>query len=63
MSITGPAAGPDGDGEPYKVGIAIVDVTTGLHATIAILAALHHRQLTGEGQSSTLPSLTCNLVG
>jgi len=48
MSITGPAAGPDG--EPYKVGIAIVDVTTGLHATIAILAALHHRQLTGEGQ-------------
>ena len=50
MSITGPAAGPDDDGEPYKVGVAIVDVTTGLHATIAILAALHHRQLTGEGQ-------------
>ncbi len=45
MSITGPA-----DGEPYKVGVAIVDVTTGMNAAIAILAALHHRERTGQGQ-------------
>ena len=45
MSITGPV-----DGEPYKVGVAIVDVTTGMNAAIAILAALHHRERTGQGQ-------------
>lgn len=47
MSITGPAGA---DGEPYKVGVAIVDITAGMNATIAILAALHHRTLTGRGQ-------------
>ena len=45
MSITGPA-----DGEPHKVGVAIADITTGLFASNAILAALHHREKTGEGQ-------------
>lgn len=45
MSINGPA-----EGEPYKVGVAIVDVTAGLYAATSILAALHHRQRTGEGQ-------------
>ena len=35
MSITG-----DPDGEPHKVGVALVDVMAGLHATIGILAAL-----------------------
>ncbi len=45
MSITGPA-----DGEPYKVGVAIVDVTTGLYAANAIQAALRHRDKTGRGQ-------------
>ena len=45
LSITGPEDGP-----PSKVGVAIVDITAGLHATSAILAALYHRKKTGEGQ-------------
>jgi formyl-CoA transferase len=45
MSITGPLQGP-----PYKVGVAIVDITAGMYASHAILAALHHREKTGEGQ-------------
>jgi crotonobetainyl-CoA:carnitine CoA-transferase CaiB-like acyl-CoA transferase len=50
MSITGPADTPDSTGEPYKVGVAIVDITAGMNAVIAILAALHHRTLMGQGQ-------------
>lgn len=50
MSITGPADSADGAGEPCKVGVAIVDITTGMNAVMAILAALHHRTLTGQGQ-------------
>jgi formyl-CoA transferase len=45
MSVTGEVRG-----EPHKVGVAIVDITAGLFATSAILAALHHRERTGEGQ-------------
>ncbi|MBZ0300903.1 MAG: CoA transferase [Anaerolineae bacterium] len=45
MSITGPA-----DGEPYKVGVAISDVITGLTAANAIQAAVYHRARSGEGQ-------------
>ena len=45
MSITGSA-----DGEPQKVGVAVVDVLAGLFATVGILAALRHRDATGEGQ-------------
>ena len=45
MSITGPA-----DGQPYKVGVAIVDITAGLYALSAILAALHYRKRSGRGQ-------------
>lgn len=45
MAITGEAAG-----EPLKVGVAIVDVVTGMNATQAILAALIARGRTGEGQ-------------
>jgi crotonobetainyl-CoA:carnitine CoA-transferase CaiB-like acyl-CoA transferase len=49
MSITG---GPDTvpGGGPQKVGVAIVDLTTGLYAVIAILAALQQRQRTTLGQ-------------
>jgi crotonobetainyl-CoA:carnitine CoA-transferase CaiB-like acyl-CoA transferase len=45
MSITG-----DPDGEPMKVGVGIADVMCGMYAVAAILAALHHRGKTGEGQ-------------
>ena len=45
MSITGPA-----DGEPHKVGVAVADLATGQNAAIAILAALRHRDATGQGQ-------------
>ncbi|WP_051866149.1 CaiB/BaiF CoA-transferase family protein [Streptomyces griseus] len=45
MSVTGDAAG-----EPTKAGVALVDVITGLHASLGILAALRHRDATGEGQ-------------
>lgn len=45
MSITGPVDGP-----PYKVGVAIADLTTGMVAANAVLAALLHRERTGEGQ-------------
>ncbi|MEZ4730581.1 MAG: CaiB/BaiF CoA-transferase family protein [Caldilineaceae bacterium] len=51
MSITGPADSETEPGEPCKVGVAIVDITTGMNAVIAILAALHHRTLTGQGQA------------
>ena len=45
MSITGEAGGP-----PTKTGVAIVDVFTGLYATIGILAALNERHESGQGQ-------------
>jgi crotonobetainyl-CoA:carnitine CoA-transferase CaiB-like acyl-CoA transferase len=45
MSVTGyPESGPT------KAGVALVDIITGLHATIGIQTALHHRFRTGEGQ-------------
>ena len=48
MSITGQ---PDAKGgEPVKVGVGIADVVCGLYATIGLLAALRHRDATGEGQ-------------
>jgi len=45
MSITG-----EPGGEPQKVGVALVDVLAGLFSTVGILAALRHRDATGEGQ-------------
>ncbi len=45
MSITGSS-----DSGPQKVGVAIADLMTGMYASVGILAALHHRDRTGEGQ-------------
>jgi crotonobetainyl-CoA:carnitine CoA-transferase CaiB-like acyl-CoA transferase len=58
MSLTGPDAGT-----PSKTGIATADVLTGLHATIGILAALRHREQTGEGQHVELNLLSSMLSG
>ncbi len=60
MSITGP------DPEtPTKAGVALVDVITGLHLALGVLAALRHRDATGEGQRvdvSLLGSLLSGMV-
>jgi crotonobetainyl-CoA:carnitine CoA-transferase CaiB-like acyl-CoA transferase len=60
MSLTG-----DPDGPPYRAGISLFDVIAGLHTAIAILAALHHRADTGEGQhveASLLASAMSGMV-
>ncbi|MBM3612314.1 MAG: CoA transferase [Alphaproteobacteria bacterium] len=63
MSITGGV-----DGGPIKHGVAIVDITTGLYAAIAILGALQARHATGLGQSVSVSlfqtgiSLLCNVA-
>jgi crotonobetainyl-CoA:carnitine CoA-transferase CaiB-like acyl-CoA transferase len=60
MSITGPAGG-----EPTKVGVALVDVLTGLYAFGGVLAAVHDRERTGRGQRvevSLLGSALASLV-
>ncbi|WP_171177509.1 CaiB/BaiF CoA-transferase family protein [Ruegeria sp. HKCCA4633] len=49
MSLTG-----DPEGAPMKVGVGIADVMCGMYATVGILAALRHRDLTGEGQQIDL---------
>lgn len=49
MSLTGRSDAEEGAG-PQKVGVALVDIMTGLYATIAVLAALQHRDRTGQGQ-------------
>jgi crotonobetainyl-CoA:carnitine CoA-transferase CaiB-like acyl-CoA transferase len=58
MSLTGDPGGP-----PYRAGISLFDVISGLHTAIAILAALHHRSLTGEGQHVEASLLASALSG
>jgi len=57
MSITGQAGG-----EPAKVGVGIADVMTGMYCNIAILAALRHRDLTGQGQHLDMALLDCQVA-
>lgn len=49
MSVTGERDDLPGGG-PQRVGVPLVDLFTGMYATIAILSALQHRHATGEGQ-------------
>jgi len=56
MSVTGKPDDEPGGG-PVKVGVALVDVITGLYASNAILAALRHRDACGQGQHIDLALL------
>jgi crotonobetainyl-CoA:carnitine CoA-transferase CaiB-like acyl-CoA transferase len=58
MSLTG-----DADGPPFRAGVAVFDVITGLHAAVAIMAALHHRERTGSGQKVETNLLSAALSG
>jgi len=61
MSITGETTEHDGGG-PQKVGVAIADLMTGMYASVGILAALTHRDRTGEGQYIDLALLDCQMA-
>jgi crotonobetainyl-CoA:carnitine CoA-transferase CaiB-like acyl-CoA transferase len=58
MSVTG-----DAEGEPYRAGVAVFDVISGLHATIGVLAALNHRYSTGQGQHVEISLLASAMSG
>ncbi len=58
MSLTGDPAGP-----PYRAGISVFDVMAGNHAVIGILAALRHRDATGQGQLVEVNLLSSALTG
>ncbi len=58
MSLTGAPDGP-----PFRAGISVFDVMTGMHAVIGILAALHHRDQTGAGQLVEVNLLSSALSG
>lgn len=55
MSISGPVDGP-----PSRVGISIIDISTGMFSAIAILAALRARDITGDGQLVDMSLLDSN---
>ena len=57
MSLTG-----EPDGQPQKVGIPLADLFAGLYGCIGILAALHHRDATGEGQQIDIGMLDTHVA-
>nr|WP_315474545.1 CoA transferase [uncultured Sandarakinorhabdus sp.] len=57
MAITG-----EEGGQPLRAGVAMADVTTGLYATISILAALRHAERTGEGQQIDISLLETQIA-
>jgi crotonobetainyl-CoA:carnitine CoA-transferase CaiB-like acyl-CoA transferase len=58
MSLTG-----EPDGPPYRAGVSVIDVFAGNHVAIGILAALRHRDATGEGQRVEVNLLSSALTG
>jgi crotonobetainyl-CoA:carnitine CoA-transferase CaiB-like acyl-CoA transferase len=58
MSVTGEEDGKPGGG-PMRAGVSIADITTGLYSTIAINAAIAHRERTGDGQHIDMALLDC----
>lgn len=61
MSVTGERDNLPGGG-PQKVGVAVADLFTGMYATVAILAALRHRDATGQGQVIDMALLDTQLA-
>jgi crotonobetainyl-CoA:carnitine CoA-transferase CaiB-like acyl-CoA transferase len=61
MSVTGERDDRPGGG-PQKVGVAVADLFTGMYATVAILAALRHRDATGCGQAIDMALLDCQVA-
>src|ERR1700677_3630332 len=57
MSLTG-----EPDGMPQKVGVPVADLFAGLYGCIGILAALHHRDLTGQGQQIDIGMLDTHVA-
>lgn len=57
MGVTGPVEGP-----PFRVGVSLVDITTGMFAATAILAALRARDFSGEGQLLDLSLLDSSVA-
>jgi crotonobetainyl-CoA:carnitine CoA-transferase CaiB-like acyl-CoA transferase len=57
MSLTG-----EPDGAPMKVGVGVADVMCGMYATVGILAALRHKERTGEGQHIDIALLDSQLA-
>jgi crotonobetainyl-CoA:carnitine CoA-transferase CaiB-like acyl-CoA transferase len=58
MSLTG-----DPEGPPYRAGISVFDVLSGLNATIGVLAALEHRHSSGQGQHVEVSLMSAALSG
>jgi crotonobetainyl-CoA:carnitine CoA-transferase CaiB-like acyl-CoA transferase len=58
MSLTG-----NPDGEPFRAGISVFDVMAGMHASIGVLAALHARDATGQGQHVEVNLLATAMSG
>ncbi|MYN13874.1 CoA transferase [Pusillimonas sp. TS35] len=58
MSVTGHCDGEPGSG-PMRSGLSIVDVMTGMYATVAVLGALRHAERTGMGQHVDISLLDC----
>jgi crotonobetainyl-CoA:carnitine CoA-transferase CaiB-like acyl-CoA transferase len=58
MSLTGDPGGP-----PFRAGISVFDVMAGNHAVIGILAALRHRDASGQGQHVEVNLLSSALTG
>lgn len=57
MSVTGPE-----DGEPFRAGIAIADLSSGIYACNAVLASLFARERTGKGQRIDISLLDCQVA-
>ena len=57
MSVTGPE-----DGQPYRAGIAIADLASGIYASNAVLASLFARERTGNGQRIDISLLDCQVA-